>query len=299
MNWTSSDELGKNFSVNYSSYLGQLCSGMSASQYERFCEFVDIGTVTQHFRDSAAITVSNVIGLITRQSVQNALAEEISTSGVDDISIMTDARHHCRKNSYHTDHAALGTNTHKVINMQHITRDEERSTQKHETVGCELMNNEFDKKRIKVNVHIHDRNMSVNKAFKSKEYVTNCNERWHATKSVTSGVKAISNGSKKNMGITWHPQLADKGAKIRNHLYYAIDHCGVNGTELRRIIDSCVPHFQDNHENCSADSECKAQDYVPNFNKLTDASAVKLLTDFLHSLTLYKNAQDYALSKDT
>ena len=96
----------------------------------------------------------------------------------------------------YTDHVALGANTHKVINMQHITRDEERSTQKHETVGCELMYNEFDKRGIKVNLHIHDRNMSVNKAIKSKEYVTNCNERWHATKSVTSGVKAISNGSK-------------------------------------------------------------------------------------------------------
>ena len=33
------------------------------------------------------------------------------------------------------------------------------------------MYNEFDKKGIKVNVHIHDRNMSVNKAIKSKEYV--------------------------------------------------------------------------------------------------------------------------------
>ena len=99
MNLTISDELGKNFSVNYSSYLGQLCSGMSASQYERFCEFVEIGTVTQHFLDSAAITVFNVIGFITKQSVQNALAEEIanpgiSTSGEDGISIMTDARHH-------------------------------------------------------------------------------------------------------------------------------------------------------------------------------------------------------------
>ena len=53
----------------------------------------------------------------------------------------------------------------------------------------------------------------MNKAIKSKAYVTNCNERWHATKSVTSGVKAILNGSKKNMGIKWHSQLADKGAK--------------------------------------------------------------------------------------
>ena len=48
--------------------MGQLCSGMSASQYERFCEFVDIGTVSQQFRDSAAITVSNVIGLIIQDN---------------------------------------------------------------------------------------------------------------------------------------------------------------------------------------------------------------------------------------
>ena len=119
---------------------------MSASQYERFCEFLDIGTVTQHFCDSPTITVGNVIGLITRQSVQNALAKEISISGKDGISIMTDTRPHCRKNSYHTDHVALGAYTHKVINMQHITRDEERSTKKHETVCCELMYNEFVKK---------------------------------------------------------------------------------------------------------------------------------------------------------
>ena len=49
------------------------------------------------------------------------------------------------------------------------------------------------------------------------------------------------------MAITWHPQLADKGAKIRNRLYHAIDDSGgKKGTELRRIIYSCLPHFQDN-----------------------------------------------------
>ncbi|MEW8544680.1 MAG: hypothetical protein AB2693_14230 [Candidatus Thiodiazotropha sp.] len=299
LTWTSSKELGKNFSVNYSAYLGQLCSGMAASQYERFCDFLDIGVATKHFRQKTAITMSNVIGLVTRQSVQNALVEEVASSSENKISIMTDARHHCRKNSFHTDHVALGATTHKVINMQHITKDQEKSTQKHETVGCERMYAEFDKKGINVKVHIHDRNMSVNKTVKGRESVANCNERWHATKSVTQGVKAISTGSKKNMGITWHPQLADKGARIRNHLYHAIDSCGGNGTELRRIIESCVPHFQNNHEACSEESECKNPAYVPEFTVLTDSAAAKLLLNFLHSLTLYKNAQDYALSKDT
>ena len=156
----------------------------------------------------------------------------MATSGEDGISIMIDARHHCRKTSWHTDHVALGCNTHKVINVQHLTKDQEKSTQSHETVGCELMYSDFDKRGVKVKVHVHDRNMSVNKTIKARETVSNCNERCHATKSVTQGVKAISNGSKKHLGITWHPQLADKGAKIRNHLYNATDNCGGSGTEL-------------------------------------------------------------------
>lgn len=64
------------------------------------------------------------------------------------ISIMTDARHHCRKNSFHTDHVALGHYTHKVLNIQHITKQHEKSTQKHETVGCERMYEEFDWKNV-------------------------------------------------------------------------------------------------------------------------------------------------------
>lgn len=101
------------------------------------------------------------------------------------------------------------------------------------------------------------------------------------------------------MGKTWHPQLADKGSRVRNHMYYAIDKCKGSGTELRRLIDSCVPHFQNNHNQCEGESPCKDPEYVPEFTVLSDSVAVSLLTTFLRSLTLYKNAEDYALSKDT
>ena len=148
------------------------------------------------------------------------------------------------------------------------------------------MYSDFDKRGVKVKVHDHDRNLSVNKTIKARETVSNCNERWHATKSVTQGVKAISNRSKKHLGITWHPQLADKGAKIRNNLYHAIDNCGGSGTELRRIIDTCLFHFQNNHEHCSADSECKNPDYISDFTVLTDSSAVKFLTFFFFTFII-------------
>ena len=54
-----------------------------------------------------------------------------------------------------------------------------------------------------MNIHAHDRNMSVNKMKKkSKNSVKNCNERWHAAKPVTKGIKAISSGALKNKGKT-------------------------------------------------------------------------------------------------
>ncbi len=40
--------------------------------------------------------------------------------GEDGISIMTDARHSCRKNSFHTDHLARGQLSHKIDDVQHI-----------------------------------------------------------------------------------------------------------------------------------------------------------------------------------
>ena len=45
---------------------------------------------------------------------------------------------------------ALGHYTNKVVDIQHITKEQECSTQKHETVGCERMYEEFIKKAIKV-----------------------------------------------------------------------------------------------------------------------------------------------------
>ena len=55
---------------------------------------------------------------------------------------------------------------------------------------------------------------------------------------MTQGIKAISTGAKKNMGKTWHLLLADKGARLRNHVYYAIDSYKGDGNQLRKLVHS-------------------------------------------------------------
>lgn len=63
-------------------------------------------------------------------------------------------------------------------------------------------------------------------------------------------------------------------------------------------VDNCVRHFQNIHAKCADDSVCKRNDYVPNYIIPRSPVSVRLLQEFLHSLTLYKHAQDYVLSKD-
>ena len=58
---------------------------------------------------------SAVIDLVARESIHFALLDEIQNSkdkNEDGISIMTDARHQCRKTSFHASHVAIGQHTH-------------------------------------------------------------------------------------------------------------------------------------------------------------------------------------------
>lgn len=143
------------------------------------------------------------------------------------------------------------------------------------------MYNDFQWRGVSViNIHSHDRNVSVNRAIRPKN-VWNCNDRRHATKPIAQGIKKILSGAKKNIGRTWHPELADKGSRIRNHMYYITDHCGGDPLVLQSIIDKSIPHREENN--------------VPDFTVIREQISVKLPTEFLHTLILYINAADYVL----
>jgi hypothetical protein len=77
--------------------------------------------------------------------------------------LMDAQRHHCRTNSYHTDHVAIGLRTHKVIDIKHINCDDNSCTEHHEALGFDHMYNNFDLSNIKIAHHVQNRNMTINK----------------------------------------------------------------------------------------------------------------------------------------
>jgi hypothetical protein len=299
LQWSSSAAMRTSYTVNYKVMLAYLCSGISSIEYERVSDFADFGKLSEYFRNTTLVTFSAIIELLRRQSVHRGMAEETSASPEGKLTIMTDARHACRKNSFHSDHVALGVRTHKVINIQHINKDDERCSQKHELVGFERMYKDFEENNVNVMNHVHDRNLSVNKRLKQKGTVKNTNDRWHCTRPITSGLRKIGQGAKRNAGKTWHPELTDKGKLLRNHVYWAMEHCNKDPVKLCQLIDNCVPHFQNDHKLCADESPCRREDYIPPFNIIRDPVAVNLLTKFLQSLVVYKNPEDYIYNGDT
>jgi hypothetical protein len=194
---------------------------------------------------------------------------------------------------------ALGQLTHRVVDYQHVTKLDDNCSQRHEMVGCCKMYDKFQDRGTKIANHIHDRNVSINKLVKTKINTRNSNEKWHAAKGITTQIKKITIGKQTNIGKTWHPQLVGKGALLRNHAYWAMDQCNGSAAELRRLIDICLTHFQDNHTHCVPASVCQEEGYVPTYNIIRDPAALNMITKFVHSMVIYKNAEDYVLACST
>ena len=87
-----------------------------------------IGCISQYLCEDLLRTLEPTVAQLRKDSINEARTEELIKSkekGDDGISIMTDARHSCRKNSYHTDHLAVGQLSHKIVDARH--HEEERS----------------------------------------------------------------------------------------------------------------------------------------------------------------------------
>ena len=101
-------------------------------------------------------------------------------------------------------------------------------------------------------------------------------------KSVAKTMRTLAHGTKKSCGKTWHPELGDKVANVKNHIYWAMDNCEGDEKKLQQLLDTIVPHFCHQHEQCDAESPCREPGYIPNYDIITDPIAIKLLTDFIN-----------------
>ena len=278
-----------------------MCSGMLPSHYTRFSNGSGLGCINWARRKKFFEEYKNSVETEYKNSIQDALYEEIgSYEDLDGINILSDARHGWRKNAKDTSVVAIGDQSHKVLDCIHVTKQQDPVSQRHEKYGTELIYENFASKDVTIKIHSHDRNLSINKLIKDKEETINQNDLWHAVKTIKKSIKNISSGSKKSEGVTWSEQLVDKAEPIATHIHWAVRHCEKDPKKLQEFIGNIIPHYENCHEKCHHQSRCKQdKNYEPSRVVLTSKIAKKLLENALKGSVIFKHPEDYILGKDT
>lgn len=305
--WSSSPYMGDKYLCNLRMSHGFYVSGILPNQYSRFCQASNIGTIGETTLNSIFQKYSPVVSQLVKESYETALLEEIASYEElhDGIDIVTDARHGTRKNSMFTDVVCLGARTHKVLRVETISKVDCTSAQKHELIGTERIYQYFknltDEYEVKIRVHCHDRNTSVNKFIRVNGIdTTSTNDTWHATKNIAKEIKTICSGPRYKEGQTWHPELSDKAASIKTHLYWAMKNCNQDPVKLKLSLLNIVEHYKNNHEHCSEVSRCKTDlNYEPTKYVIKDSKAEMLLGRALMNTQVYKSPTDYVHCMDS
>ncbi|KAK3106301.1 hypothetical protein FSP39_017387 [Pinctada imbricata] len=306
---TSSRLPGGKFLVNLRVLHGIYSSGLRYAQYERFAKYAGIGVIPESAFHEVQDMFCDVTDDAVKESVSDALDDEVGTTvlecdNVDDykgITIVSDARHGWRKNSRFSDIISLGYRTNKVVGYAVVSHGDDPCSQRHELHGVKKLYEGLSEKGANVHIHGHDRNVSINNYLKTQyPEVTNANDTWHATKNVAKELKKVCSGPQYQHGKTWHGELSDKSASIKTHTYYAIKNCDGSPDKLRANLDNIIPHYQNIHSNCAAESRCRTDpNYIPSKVILTDKVAIKLLDGAVKNLQIYKTPADYCSCIDT
>lgn len=141
-------------------------------------------------------------------SISTALLEEIGMyEDLDGIDIITDARHGWRKNAKDTSVVAVGEKSHKILNCVHITTADDPETQRHEKIGTEKIYRDLEAEQVTVQIHTHDRNLSIKKMVMEIVSTTNQHDIWHSIKSVNKAMSLVSSGPRCKEWKTWSDEL--------------------------------------------------------------------------------------------
>lgn len=310
LSWTSSPHMenGK-FLASAKLCHGYFSSGMLPSHFQKFCEATGIGNFGDTYVNELIKSYKEVVEDKAKMSTADALQGEIAMTAAqlpDDepitgINIITDARHCWRKNAKFSDVVCIGNATNKCLRISTVTKDDDPSSQRHELIGVKQIYNYLDENDCPVNVHAHDNNNQINKFVREDRSPTeNANDTWHLTKGISKSARKITTGSKSTRGVVWHEELSDKAAAIKTHIYHSMKNCKNDPNLLRSNILSVVDHYQGNHGNCMPTSRCKTD---PNYESskyiIKDEKAVCLLTKYIKSLPVFKDAEKYKYCMDT
>ncbi|CAC5410086.1 unnamed protein product [Mytilus coruscus] len=190
---------------------------------------------------------------------------------------MSDARHGWRKKD--TSVVAIGEKTHKVLKSEHVTKAHDIVSQCHEKVGIvriyQYMKDK-DVHNVRVGVHCHDRNLSINKNIREETETLNQNDTWHCLKAMKTAMKKISSGPQYSKGKTWSFQLSDKVEPVATHVHWCIRNCNQQKEILKSSLLNIVDHYKNIHTGCSESSKCrKDTNYEPPRIVISDPVAEK------------------------
>ena len=300
--WSSSPYLpNKEYLVNHRVFHGFVCSGMLPIHYTRFSNAAGLGCIDKKKRRTMTTVHNDSITTEFDSSINTALLEEVASyEELDGIDIITDARHGWRKNAKDSSIVAIGEKSHKVMNCVHITKTDDAVSQRHEKIGTEKLYTYFDSKDVSINVHTHDRNMTINKFVKTRGYTVNQNDSWHGVKTVKKAMKTVSSGAKYKEGKTWSEQLVDKVEPVATHFHWAIRNCEKDPQMLRSQLSNVVSHYKNGHSRCHATSRCQRDpNYEPSRQVITNPKAEKMLECVINNSAIFKSPDDFVLARDT
>jgi hypothetical protein len=121
-------------------------TGLLPGQISRFQDGLGfVAPTANHVRDLTA-KYTEAVKITTGRVCDSALQEEIGLSFENGgaISILTDARHGGRRNAKDTNVVCIGHETHKVLKEQHVTKEDDECTQRHELLGTKKLYSFFD-----------------------------------------------------------------------------------------------------------------------------------------------------------
>ena len=201
----------------------------------------------------------------------------------------------------------IGNQTYKELREEHVTREDDSITQRHELKGTRRLYDYFDSYissiggPVRISIHAHDRNASLNKFIREERPETPKPERLMAYRKIRGKRNQQSGkGFRKNHGVTWHEQLSDKVHTIRKHVQFAIGKCDHDADILREKVDNIVYNYKNIHERCSVKSRCRVDvNNEPSKLILTSPVAEKLLIAALQQIVVYKSQQDNIFARDT
>ena len=297
--WKSSPYLQntENYVLNYRLAIGMLTSGMSIQTYERYSKATNFGLVKPSFIEEKCMPgVSAAVGKAVQDSTDGAINEvRVSKPGGTEIethvesSVVSDRRH--------TTVLALDTDSHKILGSVIITKNDDVTTKSAESnmrdddiIGSQRLLRSLMEKGIMMKVNSTGSNNNSEKTATGKgTHSADEHMIWKAIREDMKNFSSVTSGLQKDMGRTWHPELANKEDSLRKQLYRSLRWANGDSNQLRRGLCAIPRHYQGSHDLCHVTSPCRqVASYNNAAERITDIKALQMLTVYIQHMNLYR-----------